>query len=349
MHNTLRKRFLNACSDNLKSKIQNRKLVGIVTLIVTFALFGAVAQAQQPAKVPRIGFLSGVSPSAVSSRTEAFRRGLRELGYVEGKNVIIEWRYAEGKRERVGDLAAELVRLKVDVIVTAGAGSTRSAKEATATIPIVMAQVNDPVGTGLVANLARPGGNITGQSAMAPEISGKLLELLKEIVPRLSRVAVLGSSTQPGHAQSLRATELAAGTLGVQLQYLDVLGSKDVETAFQAASKGRADAVLVLTSHVATSQRTQITDLAVKNRLPAIYPWPEFVEDGGLMTYSVSSTDLFRRAATYVDKILKGAKPADLPVEQPTKFEFIINLKAAKQIGLTIPPNVLARADKVIR
>jgi putative ABC transport system substrate-binding protein len=241
------------------------------------------------------------------------------------------------------------VRLKVDVIVTAGPASTRPAKEATSTIPIVMGFDNDPVGSGVVVSLARPGGNVTGLSTLAPEISGKQLELLKEIAPRLSRVAVLGNSTVSGNAQMLREVELAAGALGVKLQYLDVLGPKDIETAFRAAKKERADAILVLQNLVATSQRTQITNLAVKNRLPAIYDRPEFVEDGGLMTYSVSSTDLFRRAAAYVDKILKGAKPADLPVEQPTKFELIINLKAAKQIGLTIPPNVLARADRVIK
>ena len=212
-----------------------------------------------------------------------------------------------------------------------------------------MAQDNDPVGTGFVASLARPGGNITGLSTLAPEISGKQLELLKEIVPKLSRVAVLGTSTKPGNAQALKEMELAAGAFGVQLQYLDVLDPKDIETAFRAASKGRADAVLVLASPVLNSHRTQIADLAVKSRLPAMYARREFVEAGGLMSYGANFTDLYRRAATYVDKILKGAKPADLPVEQPTKFEFIINLKAAKQIGLTIPPNVLARADKVIR
>jgi putative ABC transport system substrate-binding protein len=242
------------------------------------------------------------------------------------------------------------VRLKVDVIVTAGPVSTRAAKEATVTIPIVMAQDPDPVGSGFVASLARPGGNITGLATLAPEISRKQLELLKEIIPKLSRVAVLGTSTRSGNAQALKEVELAAGAFGVKLQYLDVLDPKDIETAFRTASKGRADSVLWLVAGAfSAAQRPQITDLAVKNRLPVIYDRPEFVEDGGLMTYSVSGTDLFRRAATYVDRILKGAKPADLPVEQPTKFEFIINLKAAKQIGLTIPPNVLARADKVIR
>jgi putative ABC transport system substrate-binding protein len=216
-------------------------------------------------------------------------------------------------------------------------------------IPIIMAFDNDPVGNGFVASLARPGGNITGLSTLAPEISGKQLELLKEVVPRLSRVAVLGSSTTPGNAQSLKETELAAGALAVQLQYLDLRDPKDIETAFRAAGKGRAGSVIVLTSPVVNPYRTKIADLAVKNRLPAIYSTPEFVEDGGLMTYGVSLTDLYRRGATYVDKILKGAKPADLPVEQPKKFELLINLKAAKQIGLTIPPNVLARADKVIQ
>jgi putative ABC transport system substrate-binding protein len=259
------------------------------------------------------------------------------------------WRSAEGKSERVPALAAELVRLKVDVIVSSGSLATRAAKEATVTIPIVIAQDSDPVGNGFVASLARPGGNITGLATLAPELSGKQLELMKEIVPRLSHVAVLGTSTRPGNAQSLKETELAAGAFGVKLQYLDILSPKDIEIAFRTASKGRTDAVLVLTSAFATSQRTQITDLAVKHRLPAIYDRLEFVEDGGLMTYSVSSTDLFRRAATYVDKILKGAKPADLPVEQPTKFELVINLKTAKQIGVTIPPNLLARADRVIR
>jgi len=310
---------------------------------------GAVAEAQQAKKVPRIGFLATVSPSNISDRTEAFRQGLRELGYVEGKNIVIEWRFGEGKEVRLPALAAELVRLKVEVIVTAGATSTGRAKEATSTIPIVMGQDPDPVGSGFVASLARPGGNITGLSTLAPELSGKQLELLKEIVPKLSRVAVLGTSTRPGNAQSLKEVELAAGAFGVKLQYLDVLDPKDIETAFQAASKGRADAVLVLGGQLFNSHRTQLAELAVKSRLPAIYVAPEFVEDGGLMTYSVSITNLFRRAATYVDKILKGRKPTDLPVEQPMKFEFIINLKAAKQIGLTIPPNVLVRADKVIK
>jgi ABC-type uncharacterized transport system substrate-binding protein len=336
-------------SDNRKSKIENPKWVGIFAIALTFAFGGAVATAQQPTKIPQIGYLTAASRSTIPARIEAFRQGMRELGYVEDKNIVIEWRFGERKEDRLPALAAELVRLKVDVIVTGGPISTRRAKEATVSIPIVMAQDTDPVGSGFVASLARPGGNITGLATLAPEISGKRLELLKEVVPRLSRVVVLGSSTEPANAQSLKETELAAGALGVKLQHVDVLAPKDIETAFRAASKGRADAVLVLASSVANSQRTQIAELAVKNRLPAVYYQTEFVEDGGLMSYGVSFTDLFRRTATYVDKILKGAKPADLPVEQPIKFEFIINLKAAKQIGLTIPPNVLARADKVIR
>jgi putative ABC transport system substrate-binding protein len=329
-------------------KTMSRNMFVFVLSIVILAS-AHLAAAQQPGKIPRIGFLATVSPSTISDRVEAFRQGLRELGYVEGKNIVTEWRYAEGKADQLPGLAAELVRLKVDLIVSVAPLPTRSAKEATSTIPIVMAFDQDPVGNGFVASLARPGGNITGLSTLSPEISGKQLELLKEIVPRLSRVAVLGSSTTPGNAQVLKETELAAGALGVKLQYLDVPGPKDIETAFRAATKGRADALLVLASPVLISQRAQIADLAIKSRLPAIYERREYVEAGGLMTYGVSISDLFHRAATYVDKILKGAKPADLPVEQPTKFELVINLKTAKQIGLTIPPNVLARADRVIK
>jgi len=324
--------------------------------IIGFALTAVIlvsvhlAEAQQPAKIPRIGYLTASSLSVNPARIEAFRQGLRELGYIEGKNIVIEWRSSEGKADRLPALAAELVRLKVDVIVTSGPVATRAAKEATTTIPIVMAQDIDPVGSGFVASLARPGGNITGLSTFRPELSGKQLELLKEIVPRLSRVAVLGTSTQPGYAQQLREVELAAGALGVQLQYFDVLDPKDIETAFLAASKGRADAVLMMVAGgVASSQRTQIVDLAVKSRLPVMYSERAYVEAGGLMTYGVSVEDLARRAATFVDKILKGRTPADLPVEQPMKFDFVINLKAAKAIGLTIPPNVLVRAQKVIR
>ncbi len=325
----------------------NTRIAAFIALL-TLALVH-LADAQQPTKIPRIGDLLGSPLSANSARIEAFRQGLRELGYVEGKNIVIEWRSAEGKLDRLPALASELVRLKVDIIVSAGPSATRPAKEATVTIPIVMAQDSDPVANGFVASLARPGGNITGLATLSPEISGKRLELLKETVPRLSRVAVLGTSTEPGNVQSLKETELAAGALGVKLQYLDVLDPKDIKTAFRAASKGRADAVLVLASAIFNAHRTQLVEHAVNSRLPAIFWLSDFVEDGGLMSYGVSFTDSYRRAATYVDKILKGAKPADLPVEQPMKFEFVINLKTAKQIGLKIPPNVLARADKVIK
>jgi len=315
---------------------------------VLFALCVST-HAQQPTKIPRIGLLFTATPSAAAARIEAFRQGLRELGYVEGKNILIEQRYAEGQLNHMNELAAELVRLKVDVIVTIGPAATRPAKEATHAIPIVMGVDDDPVGNGFVASLARPGGNITGLASLAPEIGGKQLELLKEIVPRLSRVAVLGTSTQPGNAQSLREAEVAAQALAVKLQYLDVLSPKDIEPVFRTASNGRAEAVLVLRASIFFSHRKQIVDLAAKRQLPAMYYTTEYVEEGGLMTYGVSITDLFRRAATYVDKILKGAKPAELPIEQPTKFELVVNLKTAKRIGLTIPPNVLARADKVIK
>ena len=320
-----------------------------VWFLTTWLLPTVSARAQQAAKIPRIGYLSGSSISVLADRIEAFRQGLRELGYVEGKNLVIEWRSAEGKIDRVPELAAELVRLKLDVIVSPGPAVTRPLKEATSTIPIVMASDTDPVGSGFIASLARPGGNITGLASLAPEVGGKQLELLKEISPKISRVAVIGNSANPGDAQALRETVLAAGSFEVYLRYLDILDPKDIETAFRAAAKGRADALMVLGNPILNAHRKQIVDLAVKQRLPATYTRPEFIEAGGLMYYGTNYNDLFRRAATYVDKILKGAKPADLPVEQPKKFEFIVNLKAAKQIGLTVPPNVLARADRVIR
>jgi len=339
--------LLSSSSGNPKIATRNSKFL-LVLYALLFALCGS-ADAQQPVKIPRIGFLFVSSLSSNSDRAEAFRQGLRELGYVEGKNIIVEWRSADGKPDRLPAIASELVHLHLDALVTAGPAATGPAKQATATTPIIMAQDSDPVGNGFVASLARPGTNVTGLSVLAPEISGKQLELLKEVVPKLSRVAVFGISKRPGNAQALKEIELAARGFGVELQYVDILTANDIEIAFTAATKRRADAVLMLGNPVATSNRTLIAALAAKNRLPAIYDRPEFVQDGGLMTYSVSQNDLYRRAATYVDKILKGAKAADLPVEQPTKFELIINLKAAKQIGLTIPPNVLARADKVIR
>jgi ABC-type uncharacterized transport system substrate-binding protein len=340
---------LSSGSTLLTAKDMKKKIAVLFLCVMLFALC-SFAEAQQPKKVPRIGYLALASLATVSTRIELFHQGLRELGYVEGKNIIIEFRSAEGKLDLLPAVAAELVRLKVDIIVTPGAAGTHAAKEATVTIPIVMTQVGDPVGSGFVASLARPGGNITGLSTLAPEISGKRMELLKEIVPKLSRVAVFGTSTLPDNPQRFGEVELAAKAFGVKLQYVDVLDPKDIETAFRAASEGRAEAVLMMASGpVLNPRQKEILELAVKRRLPVIHTGRSFVEAGGLMTYGVNIDDLDRRAAVYVDKILKGAKPADLPVEQPTKFEFVINLKAAKQIGLTIPPNVLARADKVFK
>jgi putative tryptophan/tyrosine transport system substrate-binding protein len=325
------------------------RLIGLaVVLALGLVLAPLAAEAQQAEKTPRIGILVGGSASSDSGRIEAFRQGLRELGYVEGKTIVLELRFADGNPERLNGLAATLVRRKVDVIVAAGPNATRSAKEATTTIPIVMAQVNDPVGARFAASLARPGGTITGLATMTPEIIGKQLELLRQVVPRLARVAVLENPTQPGREEMLREMERAAASLRVQLQYLDVVSRTDIETSLRTARKQRADAVLVLSSPVLFSQRKQIANLAIQNRLPTISPWPEFVDDGGLITYSANFKDLFRRAATFVDKILKGAKPGDLPVEQPTTFELLINLKTAKALGLTIPQSILVRADQVI-
>jgi putative ABC transport system substrate-binding protein len=341
-------RGIDCCSGNLKSKIQNLKWSGIVAIVVTFAMCGDVAQAQQAKKVPRIGYLSPASVSPSSAWIEAFRQGLRELGYVEGQNIAIEYRWAEGKADRLPDLAAELVRLKVDVIVVVGPAAA-AAKKATKTIPIVTASAADPVASGLVDSLARPGGNITGLSIMAPELSGKRLELLKEAVPGITRIAVLRDPTNPGSALTWKETQVAARALGVQLQLLEWRSAKDIEASFAAMKSERAGALIPLRGPLIVDQRTWFVNLVAKSRLPAMYDDGDFVDAGGLMFYGPNRVDLHRRAATYVDKILKGTKPADLPVEQPTKFEFVINLKTAKQIGLTIPPNVLARADKVIK
>ena len=341
--------FLWFRSENLKSQIQNLKWTGLSVIIFVLVGTGAVAQAQQQTKVPRIGFLVVGSPASVSSRIEAFRQGLRERGYVEGKNIVVEYRYGDGKPDRMAEQAAYLVQQKVNVIVTAGSQATRPAKEATNTIPIVMAQDNDPVGSGFIDNLAKPGGNITGLANLTTELSGKQLEILKEVLPKLSRLAVLRDLTEPGNPQAVRETDRAAKAFGIQRYYLDVRIATDIEPAFAAAEKKRVEALLVLPSAVFNFNRKQIVDLALKNRWPGMYPRVEYVEDGGLMTYGASTTDLFRRAAIFVDKILKGAKPGNLPVEQPVKFDLLFNLKAAKQIGLTIPPKVLARADRVIK
>ncbi len=289
---------------------------GLAVALALSLLAPLFAETQQPGKIPRIGLLGGGSASAIAGRIDAFRQGLRDLGYVEEKTIVIEQRWAEGKLDRLPGLAAELVRLKVDAIVSAGPTVTRACKDAHISTPIVMGFDDDPVGSGLVASLAQPGGNITGLSSLSPGLSAKQLELLKEIIPRLSRVAILGSLIHPGTAQSLKEMELAARAFKVQLQYFNVVDPKTIDTAFGAARKERVDAVLVLTSVITTTQREKIIDLAAKNRLPAIYFTAEWVEAGGLLAYGASFTDLFRRAATYIDKILKGAKPTDLPVEQ---------------------------------
>jgi putative ABC transport system substrate-binding protein len=307
------------------------------------------AEAQQPKKVPRIGFLSANSPSSTKETVEGFRRGLRELGYVEGKTITVEYRYAEGKLDRLPDLAAELVRLKVDVIFTAGTLATMALKGATTTIPIVITGGTDPVATGVVASLARPGGNITGVTVMNAELAGKRLELLKETSPKVSRVAVLWNSTNSGTAVVFNQTKAATQELHLQLQSLDVESVNDLENAFKAATGSSANALVLLAGAPINDSLKQIADFAMKNRLPSIYDRSGFVEAGGLMSYGTNTADTSRRAVTYVDKILKGAKPADLPIEQPMKFELVINLKTAKQIRLAIPQSVLFRADKVIK
>jgi putative ABC transport system substrate-binding protein len=325
-----------------------RKITVLTLCALLFALCFQ-AQAQQPKKVPRIGYLPSGPISERVHLWDAFRQGMRELGYVEGQNITLVFPSAEVTPERLPHLAAELVSLKVDVIVAAGTPAVQAAKEATKTIPIVTPITTEPLETGLVASLARPGGNITGLSYMSSDLSGKRLELLREVVPGVSRIAVLSNPSSATVPPMMRKTEVAARALGVQLQRLEVHGPDDFERVFQAATKERAGALITLDDAFAFTQRTRIVKLATKNRLPAIYGFREFVEVGGLMSYAANLSDMYRRAATYVDKILKGTKPADLPVEQPMKFELVITLKTAEQIGLTIPPNVLVRADKVIK
>jgi putative tryptophan/tyrosine transport system substrate-binding protein len=306
------------------------------------------AEAQQAAKVPRIGWLSvypGISP-------QAFRQGLRDLGYVEGRNVVIEYRDAGGKPERFPALAAELVALKVDVILVGSTPQALAAKQATKTIPIVFIGTADPVGSGLVTSLARPGGNVTGSSNLGQELVGKRLEQLTQAVPGVSRVAVLwhpGTLGDRTEKEMLKAADVAARAVGVGLQFVEARGPADLDRAFSDMTTARAGALTVLPSNMFTNERRRLVDLAAKTRLPAVYPWRDFVDAGGLMSYGPNLADLNRRAATYVDKILKGAKPDDLPVEQPTKFELVINLKTAKALGLTIPQSVLGQADEVIQ
>jgi len=325
----------------------NRKLLWLLAILLLASIH--LAEAQQAKKGPRIGFLSGFSSSSDRERFEAFRQGLRELGYVEGQNVFVEYRYAGSNVDEYPKLAAELVSFKVDLIVVGGGSSlARAAKETTKTIPIVMTGGSDPVGAGLVASLARPGGNITGLTAITAELAGKRLELLKETLPRLTRVGVLWNPTDQGSAQGLKEIEIAAPTLGLEIQSLQVRSPSNFESAFKAAIAGQARALQVLGSGLINSHRNRIVEFATKNRLPTMFADAADVEAGGLMSYGPALPDHYRRAAVYIDKILKGAKPADLPVEQPTKFELIINLKIANALGLTVPRLLLAQADEVI-
>jgi putative tryptophan/tyrosine transport system substrate-binding protein len=325
-----------------------KTIIGLALGSILFAL-GLPAEAQPPTKIPRIGYLNPAETSQYrDSRIEAFRQGLRELGYVEGKNIIIEYRYAEGNSERLPELVRELIDLKVDIIFVMGTPAVRAAKNATATLPIVTTS-SDPVRLGLVGGLARPGENITGLTTFTSELAGKRLELLKEIVPQVSRVAVLWSSG-PASASELakKETEVAARSLGVKLEYAEVSTPNDIEHAFSLMRKRNAGALLVIRSPMIVNQIHRVVDLAVKSRLPAIFDGGSFVRVGGLVSYGANLADLDRRAATYIDKILKGAKPANLPIEQPTKFELVINLKTAKALGLKIPAHLLMEANEVI-
>jgi putative ABC transport system substrate-binding protein len=350
-------RVPNSFSDNRKSKtcpepsrrIENRKWAGLVVFVVALTVCGERAEAQQPGKVARIGFLDNSTASGIAVLSEAFRQELTKLGWIEGKNIAIEYRFSGQKRERLAELAADLVRLKVDLIVTTGSPPVSAAKKATTTIPIVMANTADPVGEGVVASLARPGGNVTGLSNLGPELNSKRLEVLKDAIPKLARVGFLGGAAGIASPQ-LREIRPAALALKLKLEEIETQPDpKGLEIAFQTAKQKQVGAIMMVTSRQFFAERKRIVELAVKYRLPAIYFQNEFVDEGGLMSYGADYEDLFRKAAHYVDKILKGTKPADLPVQQATKFEFVINLKAAKQINLTIPGRVLERANQVIK
>ena len=348
MHDRTWMRSSNARSDNRKSKIRNLKFVvlfGGMLLALSFP-----AQAQQAKKAPSIGYLSTGSPSSSTQTIEAFRQGLHELGYAEGKNITIEYRFAEGREDRLRQFASELVRLKVDVIFVSATVATLATKNATTTIPIVFTIVDDPIAFGLIDSLGHPGGNITGlTSGAGPGLYGKRLELLKETFPRVSRVAVLWNPDDPGSVINMRGMETPARSLSLKLQSVEMRDPNDLQQAFSAMKRERAEALVTILGALVGSQRSRIVDLAAKSRLATMSAESRWTEAGGLMSYGPDYADLYRRAATYVDKILKGAKPAELPIEQPTKFEFVINLKTAKQIGLTIPQSVLYRADKIIK
>jgi ABC-type uncharacterized transport system substrate-binding protein len=328
-------------------EIDMKKTIMVLTLCAMLFALCLSAEAQQQAKVPKIGWLS--ARSATNSGQEVIVRMLRELGYVDGKNIAYEYRYADNKLDRFPALADELVRLKVDVLLTPGTPGALALKNATRTIPIIFTDVTDPVAAGLVDSLARPGGNITGFSSIEAVLAGKRLELVKETVPKISRVAVFWNPHDPSSAQQWKESQLAARELGLQLHSMEVSSANQFESAFKEATQVRSSALFVVSSALAFSNQKRIADLAIKNRLPAIYTRGDFIDSGGLMSYGPDQAERYRRVAVYVDRILKGTKPADLPVEQPTKFELVINLKTAKQIGLTIPPNVLARANKVIK
>jgi putative ABC transport system substrate-binding protein len=324
------------------------KIVSFILASVVVA-FVQLTHAQQPVKVPRVGLLLQGTSASLMTRLEGLQQGLRERGYVEGKNITLEQRFDNDREERLPALAADLIRLRVDIIVAAATPAVMAAKQATGTIPIIIVHSADPVALGLVTSLARPGGNVTGLSSSSPDYSGKQLELLKEAVPKLSRIAILWNAANPGTAIAFREMQDVVRALKLPLQSLEVRRSEDFAPAFKKVAKQRGMGLVTLLDPLIVSQRARIVELASESRLPAIYPTKEFVEAGGLMAYGADLTDSYRRTTIFMDKILKGAKPADLPVEQPTKFTFAVNLKTAKQIGLTIPPNVLARADRVIK
>jgi putative ABC transport system substrate-binding protein len=344
--------FESRLSPNLKSKIENLKWAGLFAIVVALTVCGARADAQQAGKVSRIGFLDPSTASGSAVLLDAFRQELSKLGWIEGKNITIEYRFGENKGpERLPELVSDLVHLKVDLIVVSGITAALAAKKATTTIPIVMTTVSDPVGAGLVASLARPGGNVTGFSNLSFELNTKRLEILKDAVPKLARVGLL---RPPGDSAltDLQLKELRPAAVALKLKLEEIETQRDpkgLESAFQTAKQKQVGAIMTMATRSFFAERKRIVELAGKYRLPATYPQKEYVDEGGLMSYGADSADLYRRAAVYVDKILKGAKPADLPVQQATKFEFVINLKAAKQIGLTIPANVLERANQVIK
>ena len=346
--NSFRSEFL---SDNRKSKIGNLKWLWLSVIAFVLVVAGAVAEAQQAGKILRIGFLDPSTASGSAGLLEAFWQEMRKLGWIEGKNFTIEYRFAEQKTERLPELAADLIRLKIDIIVATGGTAAAAAKKATTTIPIVMTNVGDPVGAGLVASLARPGGNVTGFSGLSPELNTKRLEILKDAVPKLARVGLLWPPGT-GITAELQLKEIRAAALALKLKLEEIEtqpDAKGLESAFQTAKQKQVNAIMTTVSRQFFAERKRIVELAAKYRLPAIYFQKEFIEEGGLMSYGADFDDLFRKSAHYVDKILKGTKPADLPVQQATKFELVINLKAAKQIGLTISPDMLARANKVIK